>query len=107
MLLLGSVSQAQKTQPGSNAPAFELKDSNGKTHTLSDYKGKIIVLEFTRFSCPFVKKHYDSDNMQNLQKKYTAKKIVWLMVCSSAKNKPRHLSNDVINLTLKAKAAEP
>jgi peroxiredoxin len=54
---------------GDAAPDFTLTDSNGKSHALSDFKGKTVVLEWTNHDCPFVKKHYESNNMQSLQKK--------------------------------------
>jgi peroxiredoxin len=76
---------------GDKAPAFSVADMNGKTHSLSDYKGKLVVLEWTNHSCPFVRKHYSSRNMQKLQKKYTGKGVVWLTVCSSAKGKGGHM----------------
>jgi peroxiredoxin len=69
---------------GTAAPAFSLPDAQGKTHSLADYKGKYIVLEWFNPECPFVKKHYGSDNMQNLQKEYTGKGIVWLTIDSNA-----------------------
>jgi peroxiredoxin len=73
--------------PGKPAPAFELKDANGKGHTLAENKGKWIVLEWFNKDCPYVKKHYDSGNMQALQKKFTGKGVVWYSVISSAKGK--------------------
>jgi len=69
------------------APDFMLTDANGKEHTLSDYRGKFVVLEWTNMDCPFVRKHYNSKNMQSLQKKYTEKGVVWLSICSSARGK--------------------
>lgn len=72
---------------GKAAPAFSLKDWDGKTRKLSDFKGKIVVLEWFNHGCPFVKKHYDSNNMQDLQKTYAAKGVVWLSICSSAEGK--------------------
>jgi len=72
---------------GKPAPNFTGTDSNGKAHKLSDYKGKIVVLEWTNPLCPFVVKHYDSGNMQKLQKEYTGKDVVWLSVNSSAAGK--------------------
>jgi peroxiredoxin len=69
------------------APGFTLKDLDGNEHSLSDFKGKIVVLEWTNFGCPFVKKHYGPGNMQALQEKYTGKGVVWLTVCSSAPGK--------------------
>src|SRR5690242_19902455 len=69
---------------GSGAPDFSLPDANGKTHSLSQYKGKYVVLEWFNPQCPFVKKHYGSSNMQNLQKEFTAKGVVWLTIDSNA-----------------------
>jgi peroxiredoxin len=69
---------------GKPAPDFTLKDLEGKEHKLSDLKGKVVVLEWVNYGCPFVKKHYESKNMQNLQKEATADGVVWLAICSSA-----------------------
>ena len=68
----------------SAAPDFSLPDANGKTHSLSQYKGKYVVLEWFNPQCPFVKKHYGSSNMQNLQKEFTDKGVVWLTIDSNA-----------------------
>ena len=72
---------------GDAAPDFKLKSASGKEVSLSDYKGKIVVLEWKNHGCPFVKKHYDSGNMQGLQKKYTGKDVIWLSIISSAEGK--------------------
>lgn len=72
---------------GNKAPEFSLKDYKGVEHKLSDYAGKYVVLEWINYDCPFVKKHYESDNMQNLQRDLTAKGVIWLTVCSSAEGK--------------------
>ncbi|HEU4364774.1 MAG TPA: thioredoxin family protein [Candidatus Krumholzibacteria bacterium] len=72
------------------APAFELPGIDGKSYKLSDCKGKYVVLEWNNFDCPFVKKHYGTDNMQALQKKYVEKGVVWLTICSSAPGKQGH-----------------
>src|SRR5881397_2086875 len=69
---------------GSNAPDFSLTDAKGATHSLSQYKGKYVVLEWFNPECPFVKKHYGSDNMQKLQAEYTGKGVVWLTIDSNA-----------------------
>ena len=69
---------------GSAAPDFSAPDANGKTETLSQYKGKYVVLEWFNPECPFVKKHYGSDNMQKLQADYTGKGVVWLTIDSNA-----------------------
>lgn len=81
---------------GDRAPDFKLIDSKGTVHTLSEYDGKYVVLEWINFECPFVKKHYESGNMQNLQKEYTKKGVVWLTICSSAKGKQGNYSNEEI-----------
>jgi len=69
---------------GSAAPDFSLTDAKGKSHSLSQYKGKYVVLEWFNPECPFVKKHYGSGNMQKLQQEYTSKDVVWLSIDSSA-----------------------
>jgi peroxiredoxin len=69
---------------GSAAADFSLTDANGKTHSLSQYKGKYVVLEWFNPECPFVKKHYGSGNMQKLQQQYTGKGVVWLTIDSNA-----------------------
>jgi peroxiredoxin len=69
---------------GSAAPDFSLTDAKGKTHSLSQYKGKYVVLEWFNPECPFVKKHYGSSNMQKLQQEYTGKGVVWLTIDSNA-----------------------
>ena len=69
---------------GSAAPDFSLTDAKGKSHSLAEYKGKYVVLEWFNPECPFVKKHYGSDNMQKLQQEYTGKGVVWLTIDSSA-----------------------
>jgi peroxiredoxin len=72
---------------GNPAPNFEATDSTGKTHKLSDLRGKIVVLEWTNDMCPYVHKFYDSGTMQKMQQDAVSKGIVWLSVVSSAKNK--------------------
>ena len=77
--------------PGEKAPAFSEVDAAGKTHTLDDYAGKWLVIEWFNKDCPYVKKHYGSGNMQALQEKYTGEGIQWLTVISSAKGKQGYL----------------
>lgn len=76
---------------GQPAPAFELVDSTGKTHSLADYSGKTVVLEWTNHECPFVKKHYGAENMQAQQRDATADDVVWLTVNSSAPGLQGHV----------------
>ena len=69
---------------GAPAPDFTVQDSTGQTHSLSDFEGRTVVLEWTNHECPFVVKHYDAGNMQSLQKKVVEEGDVWLQVISSA-----------------------
>src|SRR5262245_32564326 len=62
------------------APAFTLKDIDGKERKLSEFADKWVVLEWTNLACPFVRKHYDPSHMQGLQETYTKKGVVWLMI---------------------------
>jgi len=75
---------AHAVQVGSPAPDFKGTDTAGKTQTLDQYRGKYVVLEWHNHDCPYTIKHYKSDNMQSLQKEWTAKGVVWLTVISSA-----------------------
>jgi peroxiredoxin len=69
---------------GQNAPAFTGMDTLGQQVSLEQYRGKIVILEWTNPECPFVQKHYGSGNMQALQKEATAQGVVWLSIDSSA-----------------------
>lgn len=70
------------------APAFELKDQAGKLHRLKDYRGKVVVLEWTNPGCPYVVRHYKKGTMAGLASKVKGK-VVWLAVNSSHFNKPK------------------
>jgi peroxiredoxin len=83
---------ARAASVGTAAPDFELKDATGKPVKLADFKGRHVVLEWTNPGCPFVVKHYGSQNMQGLQKEFTAKNVVWLSVNSTAAGHPDHLA---------------
>jgi AhpC/TSA family len=78
------VVSALAVRVGEPAPDFTSVDSNGKNQRLSDYKGKYVVLEWHNQGCPYTKKHYESGNMQRLQKEWTGKGVIWLTVISSA-----------------------
>ena len=82
---------------GTTAPDFSLTDSKGKTQTVSQYKGKYVVLEWFNPECPFVKKHYGSGNMQKLQEEFTGKGVVWLTVDSSASGLEGYLTAEQAN----------
>lgn len=83
---------AQAATVGQAAPDFTLTDVNGKAVKLSDFKGKHVVLEWTNPGCPFVVKHYGSNNMQTLQADKTSKGVVWLAVNSTAKSASDYLA---------------
>ncbi len=86
VLMLTALPQAARAEAeiGQAAPGFTLTGIDGAAHSLAEYAGKTVVLEWTNFECPFVKKHYVSGNMQKLQEEYTAKGVIWLSVNSSA-----------------------
>jgi len=92
---------------GKAAPAFTVKDSNGRTHKLSDFKGRYVVLEWLNYGCPFVKKHYNSGNMQATQKAARAQGTVWLSVNSSASGKQGHSNGSQANKLTREKKASP
>jgi len=98
-LLVAAATALAAPQVGQPAPEFTLTDSNGKSHKLSDFKGKFVVLEWLNHGCPFVIKHYESGNMQKLQKEYTGKDVVWLSIVSSAPGKQGHMSPEETNKT--------
>lgn len=100
-LLVAAGTAVAAPQVGQPAPGFTLTDSNGQSRNLSDFKGRFVVLEWLNHGCPFVVKHYQSGNMQSLQKEYTGKDVVWLSIVSSAPGKQGHMSPDETN---KAKA---
>jgi len=82
---------ASAIEPGDEAPGFTLKNTKGEEVSLSDYEGKLVVLEWFNYDCPFVKKHYHSGNLPKLQETYTGKDVVWLSINSSAEGKQGHL----------------
>lgn len=99
-LVASAVFAADVPPVGSAAPDFSAPDSKGKTHSLLQYKGKYVVLEWFNPECPFVKKHYTSSNMQKLQQEYASKGVVWLSVDSSAPGTQGNLSPDQAEKTM-------
>src|SRR6266542_4130936 len=86
-LLAGCATAFATPQVGKPAPDFTVTDINGKTHKLSDYKGKIVVLEEYNLDCPFCANHFKSGAMQELQAYAGSKGVVWLVINSvNAKN---------------------
>ena len=96
-LAAGALYAADVPPVGTAAPDFSLKDTKGQSHSLSQYKGKTVVLEWFNPECPFVKKHYGSDNMQKLQKEFTDKGVVWLTIDSARDGAEGYLTADAAN----------
>jgi len=82
--LLGAENVTPAARPGAPAPTFTAKDISGRDVSLQDYLGKTVILEWTNDGCPFVGKHYNSGNMQALQRRFTGAGDVWLTIASSA-----------------------
>src|ERR1700677_1181724 len=102
-----AITAARAARVGEPAPNFTAADSNGQTHRLSDYAGKYVVLEWTNNGCPYTKKHYTTGNMQNLQREWTAKGVIWLTVASSAPGEEGYVTAADENAYLKRANAAP
>ena len=90
---------------GEAAPPFTATTSAGPSVSLGDYRGKIVILEWTNHDCPYVRKHYDTSNMQALQKEATGEGVIWLTVISSAPGTQGYVSPaDANELTSTRKA---
>jgi peroxiredoxin len=107
VMLAGTASAAPET--GKLAPEFTAADAiSGKPISLADFKGKIVVLEWNNFDCPFVKKFYDSNVMQELQKNARRGDVVWITVNSSAPGKQGHLADSAaVKAALAERKADP
>ncbi len=92
---------------GKPAPLFTSTDSNGKSWSLADLKGKVVVLETTNHDCPYVRKHYDSSNMQNQQREAAAKGVVWLTLASSATGEQGYVTAEQANQLTQSRNAAP
>jgi peroxiredoxin len=92
-VLLGFVSSGRAVETGQPSPEFTLQDINGQAVSLAKQREKFVVLEWINHGCPFVKKHYDSGNMQALQKEFVGKGVQWLSICSSAEGKQGHMKS--------------
>ena len=93
--------------PGQAAPDFSLPATDGKPVKLSDFKGKWVVLEWVNPGCPYVVKHYESRNMQGLQKEFGARDVVWLAVNSTHKGHYDYLKPAAMADWMKAKGGTP
>ena len=111
MVLTGCVALAfalpAVAAPGIAAPDFTVADTNGKPVKLADYLGKFVVLEWTNPECPFVRKHYDSQNMQGLQKEWGAKDVVWLTINSTNASHSEYKTPEEMAKWMRAQGAAP
>ncbi len=105
--VLIALSVAWAARVGEPAPDFTATDSNGKVHKLSEYQGKFVVLEWTNRGCPYTQKHYNSGNMQRLQREWTGRGVIWLTVISSAPGKQGYLTASEENAYVKQVNAAP
>lgn len=89
------------------APTFYGVTSEGSTVNLAALRGKTVVLEWTNHECPFVKKHYESGNIPQLQKEAAAQGVVWLQVISSAQGKQGYVDGPTAIKLNEARGAKP
>ena len=92
---------------GKPAPLFTAVDSNGKTWSLAELKGKVVVIETTNHDCPYVRKHYTAKNMQTQQREAAAKGVVWLTSASSATGEEGYVTAPQANELTKKRDAAP
>ena len=105
--VLTDFSLARAARVGKPAPDFTATDTNGKVHKLSEYRGKFVVLEWTNRGCPYTQKHYNSGNMQRLQREWTSKGVIWLTVVSSAPGEQGYVTAPEENAYLRENSATP
>jgi peroxiredoxin len=98
---------AHAVRVGDQAPNFTGSDSNGQSHTLSQFRGKYVVLEWHNHDCPYTMKHYVSGNMQSLQKEWRAKDVVWFTIISSAPGEQGYVDAAQENAYMKRVGADP
>lgn len=93
---------------GEQAPEFEVMGADGNMYSLSDFEGQYVILEWLNHGCPYIRKHYDGNNMQQLQEKYTDKEnVVWLSVISSAPGEQGYMEPDEAQQSIEEYNASP
>jgi hypothetical protein len=114
LVLAGGASSLLSARPawaavakvGEGAPGFTVNATNGSPVSLASYKGKLVVLEWTNHDCPYVRKHYDTGNMQSLQREAVGQGVVWLTVISSSEGTQGYVTpTQADELTTSRKAA--
>ena len=98
---------AATPQIGQPAPEFTAKDSKGTALSLSQYRGKIVVLEWTNADCPYTRKHYASGNMQSIQALAQKNGVIWLSVISSAPGKQGYVNGPAADALTQSRGAAP
>ena len=104
-LLVGEAFAAPKV--GEQAPDFSVAAADGAKHSLSEFRGRYVVLEWSNADCPFVRKHYGSGNMQQLQKDAKRDNVAWLTIISSAPGKQGHVEAAQAAALSEKRGAEP
>jgi peroxiredoxin len=106
-LTLAVAFSAYAARVGGPAPSFTGTDTHGQTHKLSDYRGKYVVLEWTNKDCPYTRKQYDSGNMQNLQRQWIQRGVVWFTILSSAPGHQGYMTASEENAWIAKVHADP
>lgn len=107
IVALAAMPAAAEQTTGQPAGNFRLMDADGKAVTLSQFKGRPVVLEWNNPGCPFVQKHYDSGNMQAAQAKAKAMGAAWLTINSGAPGKQGHMTGAEAKAFFAAQKAQP
>jgi peroxiredoxin len=105
--LLAVTSASAAVTPGQSAPAFSAIDISGKPVKLADFSGRYVVLEWNNPNCPFVRKHYDSANMQSLQKRFGADKVAWIAVNSTSEAHSDYMTPEALAAWFRKQDAAP
>lgn len=92
---------------GQQAPSFEVMGADGTMYSLSDFEGQYVILEWLNHGCPYIRKHYDGNNMQKLQEKYTDQGVVWLSVISSAPGTQGYMEAEEAQQSIEEQGASP
>ncbi|MDB5413353.1 MAG: alkyl hydroperoxide reductase [Rubritepida sp.] len=103
------IPHALKAAPsiGNQAPDFALPDQDGTIRRLSDFRGRVVVLEWTNHDCPYVRKHYNSSNMQTLQRDAASRDVVWLTIASSPPGEQGHVTGPEAKALTESRNAAP
>jgi len=106
-LLATAPTASANPEIGKPAPAFTAVDTKGNEVSLADLRGKTVVLEWTNHQCPYVMKHYDAGNMQQLQTDAASDGVVWISLISSRPGAQGHVSPDKANSLTESRNASP